>query len=65
MCSYVHSYPDYYRMIEDPIDMSTVAANLQARRYKSLEAFDDDIHRMFQNAEACILLIAKFSCLFN
>ncbi|XP_006814029.2 histone-lysine N-methyltransferase ASH1L-like [Saccoglossus kowalevskii] len=42
---------DYYEKISDPIDLNTVEQNIMTGQYKTVDAFDDDIMRVFSNAE--------------
>lgn len=44
-------YPDYYRIIENPIDMKTIEGNVKWDRYSSEEAFLSDLRLMFANCK--------------
>ncbi|ELU08320.1 hypothetical protein CAPTEDRAFT_221993 [Capitella teleta] len=71
-------YPDYYKVISEPIDMMAIDAKIKAGMYSSQEALVDDFELMFNNArhyneeisqvykDACILeriLMAKVNSL--
>ena len=44
-------YPDYFELIETPIDLETIEGNI-AKKYKSRwESFDRDMSLMFENAK--------------
>eukprot|EP01102_Stenamoeba_stenopodia_P004808 TRINITY_DN1517_c0_g1_i1.p1 TRINITY_DN1517_c0_g1~~TRINITY_DN1517_c0_g1_i1.p1 ORF type:complete len:1000 (-),score=289.72 TRINITY_DN1517_c0_g1_i1:35-3034(-) len=42
--------PDYYQIIKNPMDFSTLRSNLNNGDYGTLEAFEADLLRIFQNA---------------
>ncbi|KAK3097974.1 hypothetical protein FSP39_014982 [Pinctada imbricata] len=44
-------HPEYYTVIENPIDFSVVEKNILSGLYTDLESFDKDIVRLFKNAE--------------
>lgn len=44
-------YPDYYQVIDQPIDMKTIEANVKWDRYLSEDAFIADIRLMFSNCK--------------
>jgi histone-lysine N-methyltransferase ASH1L len=43
--------PDYYQLITDPIDLSTIEENILSGRYISAQGFDHDLHLLFRNVE--------------
>lgn len=43
-------YPDYYRVIPNPIDMETIHSKIQSGQYGTEEEFIQDFETMFQNA---------------
>ena len=43
--------PDYYEIIESPIDLQTIRENLAVNKYKSKEQFEIDIMKIFSNAK--------------
>ncbi|CAN0103364.1 unnamed protein product [Lampetra fluviatilis] len=43
-------YPDYYKIILEPIDMRNIEQNIRADKYTSQEALMDDFQLMFRNA---------------
>jgi hypothetical protein len=45
------SYPDYYVIIKQPIDLSIIRSKLEDRSYHSTEEFRCDFKLMFQNAK--------------
>lgn len=44
-------YPDYYRLISDPIDLSTIRNNIKRGHYTDLATFEADFLRLFKNVE--------------
>lgn len=42
-------YPDYYKVIENPIDMLTIEGNIKAEKYTSEEEILNDFKLMFNN----------------
>ncbi|XP_051874243.1 protein polybromo-1 isoform X8 [Pristis pectinata] len=43
-------YPDYYKVILEPIDLKILEHNIRSEKYASEEAFVDDLKLMFRNA---------------
>jgi SWI/SNF-related matrix-associated actin-dependent regulator of chromatin subfamily A member 2/4 len=43
--------PDYYQVIAKPIDLNKIEKNIHDDRYRTLEAFEDDIKVMCRNAQ--------------
>lgn len=43
--------PDYFDVIKEPMDLSSVSNKLQSGQYKDRFQFKDDIHLIFQNAK--------------
>ncbi|ELU06966.1 hypothetical protein CAPTEDRAFT_176480 [Capitella teleta] len=43
--------PDYYQLITDPIDLSTIEENIVCGQYDSAQSFDRDLHLLFRNVE--------------
>jgi len=43
-------YPDYYKVIPNPIDLKTIHEKLQTIQYSTEEEFIQDFEIMFQNA---------------
>ncbi|XP_072928806.1 protein polybromo-1 isoform X4 [Hemitrygon akajei] len=43
-------YPDYYKVILEPIDLKILEHNIRNEKYTSEEAFVDDLKLMFRNA---------------
>ncbi|XP_032893186.1 protein polybromo-1 isoform X2 [Amblyraja radiata] len=43
-------YPDYYKVILEPIDLKILEHNIRNEKYTSDEAFIDDLKLMFRNA---------------
>ncbi|XP_048403261.1 protein polybromo-1 isoform X5 [Stegostoma tigrinum] len=43
-------YPDYYKVILEPIDLKMLEHNIRSEKYSSEEAFIDDLKLMFRNA---------------
>uniref|UniRef100_A0A4W5LT32 Protein polybromo-1 n=1 Tax=Hucho hucho TaxID=62062 RepID=A0A4W5LT32_9TELE len=43
-------YPDYYKVILEPMDLKTIEHNVRSKRYATEEALMDDMRLMFRNA---------------
>ncbi|KAG8179697.1 hypothetical protein JTE90_025653 [Oedothorax gibbosus] len=43
--------PEYFTKIKLPIDFATIEKNIITGQYKSVDAFEDDFLRLFENAE--------------
>ncbi|XP_054639647.1 polybromo 1, like [Dunckerocampus dactyliophorus] len=43
-------YPDYYKVILEPMDLKTIEQNIRNERYTTEEALMDDMKLMFRNA---------------
>ena len=46
------TYPDYYSVIKNPIDMETIKKRIKSSSYKTLEKFKSDVTLMFDNCKA-------------
>lgn len=55
-------FPDYYRIIEEPMDLHTIKKNLDANVYASPEEFADDVRKVFSN---CFVYNPKGSDVYN
>lgn len=44
-------YPDYYEIIENPIDMKTIQMNVKNDQYATEDAFIADLKQMFENCK--------------
>ncbi|XP_041743789.2 polybromo 1, like isoform X4 [Coregonus clupeaformis] len=44
------NYPDYYKVILEPMDLKTIEHNVRSKRYATEEALMDDMRLMFRNA---------------
>ena len=44
-------YPDYYKVIKDPIDLKTIACKIQDGEYRSLDELEEDFGLMVKNAQ--------------
>ncbi|XP_077474388.1 nucleosome-remodeling factor subunit BPTF isoform X2 [Stigmatopora argus] len=44
-----HDAPDYYRVIKEPMDFSTMESRLQKRHYRKLTEFVADVTKIFDN----------------
>lgn len=42
-------YPDYYQVIQHPIDMNTIENNIKSERYNTLDDIVGDYRLMFSN----------------
>ncbi|KAG0718393.1 Protein polybromo-1 [Chionoecetes opilio] len=43
-------YPEYYQLIDHPIDLKMVAQRIQAKQYKTVDDLEDDLAVLFINA---------------
>lgn len=43
-------YPDYYKLILEPIDMKTIGKKIKQDKYPSVTALVEDFNLMFTNA---------------
>lgn len=41
----------YYEKVTDPLDLSTIEKQILTGHYKTVEAFDSDMLKVFRNAE--------------
>lgn len=41
----------YYEKVSDPLDLSTIEKQILTGHYKTVEAFDTDMLKVFRNAE--------------
>ncbi|KAK6643918.1 hypothetical protein RUM43_000183 [Polyplax serrata] len=41
--------PSYYQRVTEPIDLATIEQNINTGNYKTIEAFDQDMTRVFNN----------------
>jgi len=44
-------FPDYYELIEKPIDLNTIEKHILHGDYETLAEFDDDVMLLFRNVE--------------
>ncbi|CAG8434704.1 7790_t:CDS:2 [Diversispora eburnea] len=44
--------PDYYKIITNPMDLSTIGSKLDADQYKNSEGFESDVRQIFKNCYA-------------
>lgn len=47
---FFQKYPEYYQLIEHPIDLKMVAQRIQAKQYKTVDDLEDDFALLFNNA---------------
>jgi hypothetical protein len=45
------TYPEYYKVVKNPIDMETINKRIKTKFYKSLDNFAGDIKLMFENCK--------------
>ena len=59
-CKWIQTYPSfccairnsqYYEKVSDPLDLSTIEKQILTGHYKTVEAFDTDMLKVFRNAE--------------
>lgn len=50
---------DYYEKISDPLDLATIEKQILTGYYKTVEAFDGDMLKVFRNAEVRVSLEVK------
>ena len=46
------TYPDYYSVINNPMDMETIKKRIKSNSYKTLKKFKSDVILMFENCKA-------------
>ena len=51
LCSYAIRNSQYYEKVSDPLDLSTIEKQILTGHYKTVEAFDTDMLKVFRNAE--------------
>ena len=44
-------YPEYYKVISEPIDLKTIATKIVDNKYESLDSLEEDIGQMCKNAQ--------------
>jgi len=49
------SEPDYYKVIDDPVDLNTIEQNISSHRYRSISAFDEDFVHLFSSIEVGLI----------
>ena len=45
------AFPQYYKVIKNPIDMETINKRIKSNFYKSLDQFTADVKLMFENCK--------------
>ena len=43
-------YPEYYELIQDPMDLKTIAERIQTNKYKEISDMERDLQLLFSNA---------------
>lgn len=61
MCVYRNI--QYYEKVTDPLDLSTIEKQILTGHYKTVEAFDADMLKVFRNAEVSPTSQALLLCL--
>lgn len=51
----------YYEKVSDPLDLSTIEKQILTGHYKTVEAFDTDMLKVFRNAEVSLAAPAAAS----
>ena len=46
------TYPDYYSVIKNPMDMETIKKRIKSSSYKTLKKFKSDVNLLFDNCKA-------------
>ena len=44
-------YPEYYKVIDNPMDLKTIATKITENKYANLTELEDDISLMCKNAQ--------------
>lgn len=60
--------PEYFAKIKLPIDFATIEKNIVTGHYKSVDTFEDDFLRLFENAEVSPIItenVIKWSLMTN
>lgn len=62
LCVFVCVYRNmqYYEKVSDPLDLSTIEKQILTGHYKTVEAFDTDMLKVFRNAEVSLTAQADF-----
>ena len=50
--------PEYYEIVDEPIDLTQIERHILTGKYKTVDAFDADFLRLFRNVE----VKEKFEC---
>ena len=45
------TYPQYYNVVKNPIDMDTINKRIKSKFYKTLKDFSADVNLMFDNCK--------------
>lgn len=48
----MQNYPEYYKVIKDPIDLKMIAEKIQGSQYGSLDELERDLLLMVKNAKS-------------
>lgn len=51
LCLCANRNSQYYEKVTDPLDLSTIEKQILTGHYKTVEAFDTDMLKVFRNAE--------------
>lgn len=51
LCLCANRNSQYYEKVSDPLDLSTIEKQILTGHYKTVEAFDTDMLKVFRNAE--------------
>lgn len=64
LCLWANRNSQYYEKVSDPLDLSTIEKQILTGHYKTVEAFDTDMLKVFRNAEVSWLASITESRLF-
>lgn len=59
MCVRSTRNSQYYEKVSDPLDLSTIEKQILTGHYKTVEAFDTDMLKVFRNAEVSVCASRK------
>jgi len=65
-CSCCAREPDYYKVIDEPVDLNTIEQNITSHRYRTLSALDEDFVHLFTSVEVgCIPVLITETFISN
>ena len=62
-CCYCR-FPDYYELIQKPIDLNTIEKRIDRGDYETLAEFHSDITLLFYNVEVCLVSVCLLQYIY-